>query len=71
MRTDFDTPFPHWSDDPAVDGLIRIELPADDHDFATARRRFLDLISLRSAEHAPARAMREREPFVSRFTART
>ena len=54
MRTAFHvTPSPHdQGNDPADEGFTLIEFPPTYSDFATARRRFLDKISLSAHDHA-------------------
>jgi hypothetical protein len=70
MGTDLDTPSPRWSDDPADDGLIRIELPPTEHGVANARQRVLDLISPDATpDDGPSRGSREQDTHAPRFAA--
>lgn len=70
MSTDLDTPSSRWpGDDPADDGFTQIEFPPSYSDFANARRRFLDLISLDAASNRTAPGPPVKGSGVSRFTA--
>jgi hypothetical protein len=67
MRTDLDTHITNRSgDDPADQGFMQLEFPPSYTDFADARRRFLDLISLDAAANRSAGRPAERS---TRFAA--